>query len=60
MKIETPTLQRKVWASATTSARQPKFVSASSIMDPIPEMTDEEILKYTIEFERAHGFTWIL
>lgn len=55
MKIETPTLTRKVLPATTTSATEPKFVSASSLVDVVSEMTDEEILKYTIEFERKHG-----
>ena len=33
----------------------PEFVSASTMVEQIAEITDEELLEFTLEFERKHG-----
>jgi hypothetical protein len=48
MKIETP-------MPSEASAALPKFVSASNMVEPMPEISDEELLKFVLEFEREHG-----
>ncbi len=55
MKIETPILQRKTPTPSEASAAPPKFVSASAMVEPVPEISDEELLKFVLEFEREHG-----
>lgn len=55
MKIETPMLEQKVLMPSATNANPPKFVSAATMAVPIPEITDEELLEFTLEFEREHG-----
>lgn len=61
MKIKTSTLETK---TATNSAEnnapnetnvENKFVSASTLIKmPISEISDEELLAFTLEYERIH------
>ncbi|CAF1364671.1 unnamed protein product [Rotaria sordida] len=55
-KIETPMLEQKVPMASDRNTTPPKFVSAATMRVPIPEITDEELLAFTLEFERKHGF----
>lgn len=56
MKIETPTLERKSSTNSAANNASTKFVSARTLMNaPIPEVSDEELLAFTLEFERKHG-----
>ena len=56
MKIETPTLERKNSIQSATNNAPTKFVSAGTLMKaPIPEISDEELLAFTLEFERKYG-----
>lgn len=55
MKIETPVLESKVSTPAEAAAAPPKFVSASSMIQPIQEISDEELLEFVLKFEREHG-----
>lgn len=55
MKIETPVLERKNSMPPIPNPGPPKFVSAGTMAVRIPEITDEELLEYTLEFERKHG-----
>jgi len=54
MKVETPMLEQTSPASAT-NITPPKFVSAATLATPLVEITDEELLEFTLEFERQHG-----
>lgn len=55
MKIETPILQQNVATPSKVSAAPPKFVSASTMAEAMQEISDEELLKFVLEFEREHG-----
>lgn len=55
MKIEIPVLEGKVSMSAEASAAPPKFVSASAMIQPTQEISDEELLEFALKFEREHG-----
>jgi hypothetical protein len=55
IKIETPILQQKVSMPSAANTAPPKFVSAGTMVVPIPEISDEELLEFTLEFERKHG-----
>ncbi|CAF1336917.1 unnamed protein product [Rotaria sordida] len=55
MRSETPMLGQKTSMSSAASATAPKFVSAATMAAPITEITDEELLEFTLEFERKHG-----
>ncbi|CAF1131102.1 unnamed protein product [Adineta ricciae] len=56
MKIETPVLERKTPMNSAENNAPAKFVTASALMNvPIPEISDEELLAFTLEFERTHG-----
>jgi hypothetical protein len=55
MKIETSVVEQKVSMPSTANTAPPKFQSAATVVIPIPELTDEEMLEYTLEFERKHG-----
>ncbi|CAF3849002.1 unnamed protein product [Rotaria sordida] len=55
MRSETPMLEQKTSMSSAASATAPKFVSAATMAAPITEITDEELLEFTLEFERKHG-----
>jgi len=55
MKIETPTLEQQVSMPSAANTAQPKFVSAAKMVISMPEITDEELLEFTLEFERKHG-----
>ncbi|CAF4578594.1 unnamed protein product [Rotaria sp. Silwood1] len=54
-KIETPMLEQRVPMASDGNTTPPKFVSAATMRVPIPEITDEELLAFTLEFERKHG-----
>jgi hypothetical protein len=36
---------------------QPNFVSAASLVTPLPEISDAELLQHTLDFEREHGIS---
>ncbi len=55
MKIETPNLEQQVSIFPAGNTVQPKFASAKNMVVPIPEMTDQELLKYALEFELQNG-----
>jgi len=55
MKIEIPMLERKVSMPSAANTATPKFVRAATMVVPTPEITDEELLEFTLEFEREHG-----
>lgn len=55
VKIETPMFEGKASMTADASAASPKFVSASTMIQPIQEISDEELLEFVLEFEREHG-----
>jgi hypothetical protein len=55
IKVETPTLEQKAEMPVLINTNPPKFVSAATMVVPIQELTDEEILEFTLEFERKHG-----
>jgi hypothetical protein len=55
MKIETSMVEQKGSMPSTANTAPPKFVSAATMVIPIPEFTDEEMLEFTLEFERKHG-----
>ena len=55
IKIETPMLEQKAPMPSAASIASPKFVSAATMAAPISEITDEELLEFTLEFERQHG-----
>ncbi len=55
MKIETPMLEQKISMAFPTNTAAPKFVSAAKMAVPVSEISDEELLKFTLEFERTHG-----
>ncbi|CAF4372407.1 unnamed protein product [Rotaria sordida] len=55
MRFETPMLEQKTSMSSAASATAPKFVSAATMAAPVTEITDEELLEFTLEFERKHG-----
>jgi hypothetical protein len=55
IKIETPMLEQKVSMPCSANSAPVKFVSAATMVQPIPEITDEELLEFTLEFERKHG-----
>ncbi|CAF1553980.1 unnamed protein product [Adineta ricciae] len=55
MKIETPTLERKCSVQPVAKNIPTNFVSARTLMNaPIPEISDEELLVFTLEFERVN------
>ncbi|CAF1440640.1 unnamed protein product [Adineta steineri] len=54
IKVETPELAPNMSLSAATNIA-PKFVNASTMAQAIPDITDEELLEFTLEFERKHG-----
>ena len=54
MKIETPILQQTSATSFEASSAPPKFVSASTLVETMQEISDEELLKFVLEFEREH------
>ncbi|CAF3422167.1 unnamed protein product [Rotaria sp. Silwood1] len=54
-RFETPILEQKTSMPSAASATVPKFVSAATMAAPVPEISDEELLKFTLEFERKHG-----
>ncbi|CAF4552946.1 unnamed protein product [Rotaria socialis] len=54
-KTETPMLEQKVSMPSAANTAAVKFVSASTMVVPLPEITDEELLEFTLEFERKHG-----
>lgn len=54
MEIDTPILEAKV-STNTANAPQPKFVNATVMVAAVPDITDEEFLKFALEFEREHG-----
>jgi len=41
--------------ASAASTNPPKFVSAATMAAPVSEITDEELLEFTLEFERQHG-----
>jgi hypothetical protein len=55
MKIETPMLEQNVSMPSAANIAQAEFVSAAKIVIPMPEISDEELLEFTLEFERKHG-----
>ncbi|CAF1520614.1 unnamed protein product [Adineta steineri] len=55
IKIETPVLARKALMPSGASAVAPKFMSAAAMVASRLEITDEEFLKFAIEFEHEHG-----
>lgn len=55
MKIETPILEEKAAIPPEASAAPPKFISASLMIEPSQEISDEELLEFTLEFERPHN-----
>ncbi|CAF1411244.1 unnamed protein product [Adineta ricciae] len=55
MKRETPTLERKSSRHSTANNAPANFVSAVTLKNvPIPEISDEELLAFTLEYERQH------
>lgn len=54
MKTETPMLEQKASMSAATNIAASRFVSASTMAVSVADISDEELLKYTLEFERTH------
>jgi hypothetical protein len=50
MKIGTPMVAQNVSMPSAANSAPAKFVSASKMVAPIPEITDEEILEFTLEF----------
>lgn len=55
VKVETPTLEHKTTTALATNTGPPKFVSAAMLVTSVEEITDEELLEFTLEFERKHG-----
>ncbi|CAF1513560.1 unnamed protein product [Adineta ricciae] len=56
IKIETPTLERKCSVQPVAKNVPTNFVSARTLMNaPTPEISDEELLAFTLEFERKHS-----
>lgn len=55
MKIETPVLEEKNPVTSAAPIEPTKFVNASSMIEPIEEISDEELLAYALEFERQHN-----
>ena len=57
-KIETPILEKEVSMPSAANIASAQFVSAATMMAPVPDITDEELLEFTREFERKHGIHW--
>ncbi|CAF1463685.1 unnamed protein product [Adineta steineri] len=55
IKIETPVLAQKASMPSGANAVAPKFMSAAAMVASRLEITDEEFLKFAIDFEREHG-----
>ncbi|CAF1421109.1 unnamed protein product [Adineta steineri] len=55
IKIETPVLAQKASMPSGASAVAPKFISVAAMVASRLEITDEEFLKFAIDFEREHG-----
>jgi hypothetical protein len=47
-------LEQKIPMASNGNTSLPRFVSASSMHVPIPEVTDEELLEFMLEFERQN------
>lgn len=47
--------QENVSAASVARNISSEFVNAARMVQPIPEISDEELLKFTLEFERKHG-----
>ena len=70
VKIETPVLEKKVPTPFVANTNPPGFVSAATMVTPAPKstnegafasedlFTDEELLKYAMEFERQYGLQY--
>ena len=54
-KIETPILEKEVSMPSAATIAPPQFVSAAMLVVPVPDISDEELLEFTLEFERKHG-----
>ena len=50
MKIETPMVAQNVSMPSAANSPPPKFVSASTMAAPIPQITDEVMFEFTLEF----------
>ena len=48
-------LEARVPIPSAANATQPKFLSAATMIEPVPEISDKELLQFTLEFERKHG-----
>lgn len=56
IKVETPILKQEAsMCFATNNSAAPGFVNAATMVGPISEISDEDLLAYTLEFERKHG-----
>ena len=56
--VDCPTKKIKVEGapSGRVATNAPaSFVSAASLVQPTSEISDEELLEFTLEFERKHG-----
>ena len=55
MEIGTPLLEQETLIASAANAPPSKFVSAATMATTVPEITDEELLKFVLEFERKHS-----
>ena len=54
-KVEHSLFEQKDLVASGATNIQPNFVSAATLVIPIPEISDEELLAFVLEFERKHG-----
>ena len=55
IKVERPSAEQASPIAVNTANVQANFVSAASLVIPIPEISDEELLAFVLEFERKNG-----